>query len=152
MEGSRSNLFSNLLQNFRDMKGNKLFYVFAAAVVLLVVYFVLTTFNQPGVQDLKGEYRRVAYYKNENNTGPVQRKYAITTSDTLWQEMEQYGEYMPHTKYGRTVVYFFAETAEVPEELLAGEQDLENQYHPYVLARYEKDHMGKVSFRKFPFQ
>ena len=134
------------------MKGNRLFYGIAGGVGLLVLYFMYTTFSQPGVQDLKASYERVAYYKNENNTGPVQRKYAVTTSDTLWQEMEQYGEYMPHTKYGRTVIYFFADTAHVPEELLAGEQDLKTEYHPYVLARYEKDHMGKVYFRRFPFQ
>lgn len=134
------------------MKGNKLFYGIAVSVSLLVVYFMYTTFSQPGVQDLKGNYERVAYYKNENNTGPVQRKYAVTSRDTLWQEMEEYGEYMPHTKYGRTVVYFFADTARVPEELLPGAQDLAAGYLPYVLARYEKDHMGKVSFIRFPFQ
>ncbi|WP_017732870.1 hypothetical protein [Nafulsella turpanensis] len=134
------------------MKGNKLFYGIAIAVALLLGYFFWATFSQPGVQDLKGDYERVAFYKNENNTGPVQRKYAITTSDTLWLEMEQYGEYMPHTKYGRTVVYFFSESAPVPTELQPGEESLAPEYHPYVLARYEKNHMGKVSFIKYPYQ
>ena len=134
------------------MKGNKLFYGFAIVVGLIILYFIWTTFSQPGVQDLKGSYERVAYYKNENNTGPVQRKYAVTTRDTLWQDMEQYGEYMPHTKYGRTVVYFFADTAPLPTELLPGEESLASEFHSYVLARYEKDHMGKVSFIRYPYQ
>ena len=71
------------------MKGKKLFLGVAAIVLVLVLAIMWQSFTQPGVQDLQGEFQRVAFYKNENNTGPVHRVYAVSTADTLWQEMEK---------------------------------------------------------------
>ena len=132
------------------MKGKKLYSVFAGVVGILIIFIMWNSFSQEGVQDLDGNFRRVAFYRNENNTGPVKRVYAVTVSDTLWGEMEKYGAYMPHTKYGNTRVYFFLENNPVPTQLQAGQENVDQKFRKYVIAKYEKDAMGQVSFIRNP--
>ena len=117
----------------------------------LILFIIWNSFSQPGVQDLEGNFKRVAFFRNENNTGPVDRIYAVTVSDTLWEEMEKYGAFMPHTKYGTTKVFFFREGKPVPEKLLCGQNNFEENFQVYCLGKYEKDAMGQVSFIPFPF-
>lgn len=133
------------------MKGKKLYLAVSTLVAVVVIVIMWESFNQPGVQDLDGDFKRVAFYKNENNTGPVHRAYAVSTSDTLWQEMEKYGNFMPHTKYGTTRVYFFHHSSPKPDKLLPGNENLPATYRQYCLARYEKNSMGQVSLTKYPF-
>src|SRR5688572_32907323 len=114
----------------------------------LIVWFTWDAFNQPGVQDLKGGFEEVAVYRNENNTGPVVRIYAVTVADPQVAEMEQYGNYMPHTKYGNTKVNFFKKGGEIPTKVYPGEENFPAQFKAQLLANYEKDAMGQVSFRK----
>lgn len=133
------------------MKGKKLTLGISILVAVLTFAIIWDSFSQAGVQDLKGDFKRVAFYKNENNTGPVHRAYAVSTSDTLWQEMEAYGNYMPHTKYGTTKVYFFHHSSPAPDKLIEGMESLPKEYRKYCLARYEKNNMGQVSLQKYPF-
>ena len=126
-------------------------YLISIVVVLLLIWFIADAVNEPGVQDLKGDFTQVAFYRNENNTGPIVRIYAVTLTDTLWQQMEQYGNFMPHTKYGTTKVYFFLQGKPVPKEVYPGEENFPAELQKYCLARYEKGTMGTASFRKYPF-
>ena len=115
----------------------------------LIGWFFWDAFSQPGVQDLKGGFEEVTFYRNENNTGPIQRVYVVTVTDPENAEMEAYGNFMPHTKYGNTKVYFFKKGDPVPEKVYPGKENFPNTFQSYVLARYEKDAMGVVNFRKF---
>lgn len=133
------------------MKGKKLYPVIGLIVGIIVIFIMWNSFSGPGVQDLKGDFKRVAFYKNENNTGPVERIYAVTVTDTLWDEMEKYGAFMPHTKYGNTKVYFFPEQSPVPDQLYAGKDNFEEGFKKFCIGKYEKDAMGNVSFLKKPF-
>jgi len=133
------------------MKTNKLIYLFAAFVLIVVIYIAKESFTQPNVGDLQGQYIEKARYRNENNTGPIIRLYAISTADTLWQEMEDFGNMMPHTKYGNTKVFFFAEGTDIPSNITPEEPYFPASYEEYCLAKYEKSAMGKVSFRRYPF-
>ena len=117
----------------------------------LIIWFVYDSFSLPSVDDLEGDFKETAFYRNENNTGPIVRIYAVTVADTLWEQMQQYGDYMPHTKYGNTKVYFFLNSKPAPDQVQPGEQNFSPEYQPYALARYEKDAMGQVSFIKHPF-
>jgi len=126
-------------------------YLISIVVILLLIWFIADAVNEPGVQDLKGDFTEVAFYRNENNTGPIVRIYAVTLTDTLWQQMEQYGNFMPHTKYGTTKVYFFLQSKPVPKEVYPGEENFPVELQKYCLARYEKNTMGTASFRKYPF-
>lgn len=133
------------------MKTKTMIYLFGIFVLILVIYITKDTFSQPTIDDLEGKYTEVAYYRNENNTGPIIRLYAVGTADTLWREMEKYGDMMPHTKYGNTKVYFFSKDTEMPSEISPVSPYFESHYHQFCLAKYEKSAMGEVSFRKFPF-
>lgn len=134
------------------MSGKRLKYTLTVIATVLIIWFIYDSFSQPGPQDLQGEFKEVAFYRNENNTGPIVRIYAVTVSDTLWQEMQQYGGYMPHTKYGNTKVYFFPESSPTPDRVYPNEENFDQQFQQYCLAKYEKDVMSQVSFMKYPFR
>lgn len=120
-------------------------------VFSILGYFLWVSFTQPGVGDLKSDFKEVAVYRNENNTGPITRIYAVVVGDTLWEEMQKYGDFMLHTKYGNTKVYFFSNQAPSPSQLNPGEENFEEKYKDYCLAKYEKNNIGTVSFIKFPY-
>lgn len=134
------------------MTGKKTFYFIALLVGALVLHIIWNSFSQEGVQDLNGEFKRLAFSRNENNVGPVERVYAVSLSDTLWQEMKQYGDFMPHTKYGNTKVYFFLNHQPAPSDLVPAPEDIAPDYRPYCLAKYQKDGMGNISLVKYPFR
>lgn len=128
-------------------------YLIGIAVVLLLGWFIWDAASEPGVQDLKGGFQEVATFRNENNTGPIQRIYAVTVADTTqWGEMQRYGQFMPHTKYGTTQVYFFAAGRPVPQQLQPGPLPFPPAFNASCLARFEKDAMGTVSFKKLPLR
>lgn len=117
----------------------------------LVAWFIVDALSQPSPQDLPGEFREVALFRNENNTGPVVRIYAVTVGDTTrWAEMAQYGALMPYTKYGSTKVFFFAKNGPSPTQLQMAEPHFAPALNRTCLASYEKDVMSKVTFVKHP--
>lgn len=120
-------------------------------VLALVVWFTLEATTQPGIDNLGGSPKEIAFVRNENNTGPIQRIYAVSIEDTLWQEMQQYGSYMPHTKYGSTQVYFFLKDTPAPEHLHL-DSLFDDSYRSYCIAKYEKNAMGTELFARFPFK
>jgi len=65
--------------------------------------------------------------------------------------MERYGNYMPHTKYGTTKIYFFLNSSAVPKDLNFGDINISEQYQKNCIAIYEKDGMSQSSIRKYPF-
>ena len=127
-------------------------YILIAVAAALVIWFIQDSFSQPSVDDLKGDFKEVAFYRNENNTGPIVRVYAVTVADTLWDEMRQYGDFMPHTKYGNTKVYFFLKGKPAPDKVSPEGAQVEQQFQQHCLAMYQKDAMGQVSFVQYPFQ
>lgn len=128
----------------------KLKHILILISVALIGWFIYDTLSIPGVDDLEGDFKEVAMYRNENNTGPIVRVYAVTVADTLWQQMRAYGDYMPHTKYGNTKVYFFLKGKPAPAKVGPGKQSFEARFQEYTVAKYEKDAMGQVSFVQYP--
>ena len=92
-----------------------------AVSVLIIITIIWNTLTEPGIKDLKSDFKEVAFIRNEQNTGPVIRIYAVSLKTENWEEMEKYGNYMPHTKYGTTRIYLFLSNGEIPEELNFGE-------------------------------
>lgn len=128
----------------------KLKYLALGALVLLLGWFIFDSLNQPGVGDLKGDFQEIALYRNENNTGPIVRVYAVMVADTLWQQMRQYGDFMPYTKYGNTKVYFFRRGQQAPNVVRPGAVNFAPEFNQACLAKYEKGVMGNVSFQRYP--
>ena len=118
----------------------------------LLTIFALNLLTQSGPSDLPGNFKEIASVRNENNTGPVIRRYVVSLSDTLWQEMEQYGNFMPHTKLGVTEVYFFLNTGVLPESVRLGENPIEEGFTSNCLAKYQKNASGQVSLQRKPFK
>lgn len=126
-------------------------YIITALVLLLILFMIKDTLNQPGVEDMKAGFKEVLKYRNANNTGPVQRIYVVTVKDTIWQELEDYGNLMPHTKYGNTKVYYFLEGGKVPQSLLPSDVNFDPSFNKSCVALFEKSAMSKVAFNKNPF-
>lgn len=108
--------------------------------------------NEPGIKDLPGDFREVAFVRNEQNSGPVIRVYAVTVGGEYWDEMKQYGNYMPHTKYGTTRIYFFPPKTPYPKKIALTDPYIEEDFRKYCIAIYEKDGMGQVSLKRYPYQ
>ena len=119
-------------------------------IILLVGWMLKDTFTQSGIEDLKGGFTEVSKYRNENNTGPVQRIYAVMVSDTTKAQLSEYGDLMPHTKYGNTKVYYFMKGSEAPTRLVPGDVNFDAKFNPNCFALYEKSAMGNVGLIKNP--
>ena len=130
------------------MKTFKSKYILIIVVLAGLAWMVKDSFNQPGVKDLDGDFTETAFYRNENNTGPVLRVYAVSVSDTLYKEMISYGNLMPHTKYGTTTVYFFNSNSPVPKALRGEEPHFDQAFASNCIGVYQKNGMSKVSFSK----
>lgn len=121
-------------------------------VLVLITWMLKDTFKSSGIDQLKGGFTEIAKYRNENNTGPVQRIYAVTVKDTAQAELLKYGNAMPHTKYGNTKVYFFLSAQDAPKKLYPGKVNFESQFNTLCFARYEKSAMGNVGLVKWPYR
>ncbi|RYF19917.1 MAG: hypothetical protein EOO42_13475 [Flavobacteriales bacterium] len=124
----------------------------ALLVFALIGWMLKDTFTQSGIEDLKGGFVEVASYRNENNTGPVQRIYAVTLKDTSAAQLTEYGDLMPHTKYGNTKVYYFLEGKPTPSTLSPGDVNFDPRFNENCFALYEKSAMGNVGLIKWPLK
>ena len=124
------------------LKNKKTYIILITLVIIAAMIWNVAT--ERGIKDLKGNFREVAFIRNEQNTGPVIRIYAVTVEEMHWEDMEQYGNYMPHTKYGNTKIYFFDAGKAYPTKLTLGEENIEEIFKKNYIAIYEKDGMGQV--------
>jgi hypothetical protein len=125
--------------------------ILLSLLVLTLGFIIYDSTSQPSVNDLKGNFKEVAVYRNANNTGPIVRIYAVSVEGEVWDEMEQYGNLMPYTKYGSTTVYFFNALKSAPGKVAATAPHFDPSFNPGCLAVYSKDPNGVVAFKKFPF-
>lgn len=130
----------------------KLKHIVALVSLALIGWFIYDALSIPGTDDLEGDFKEVAMYRNENNTGPITRIYAVSVNDTLWQQMKAYGDYMPHTKYGTTTIYYFLNTKPIPTEIYPGQSNFEERFQEFAVGKYEKDAMGQISFVRHPYK
>ena len=127
--------------------------IFLGIIILIIVGWMLKdTFTQSGIEDLKGGFTEISSYRNENNTGPVQRIYAVKVKDTAGAQLIDYGNLMPHNKYGNTKVYFFLANSEAPSTLSPGDVNFNAKYNSSCFALYEKGAMGSFGLVKYPFK
>ncbi len=132
------------------MKNKKNYIILA--VILLIAVMIWNVASEPGIKDLAGNFKEVAFIRNEQNSGPVIRIYAVTVKGEPWAEMQQYGNYMPHTKYGTTRIYFFRENKPYPANLSLEEPHISPEMEENCLAIYEKDGMSQVKIQQHPYK
>lgn len=132
------------------MKNNKQYILIISLIAITAM--VWNILSEPGIKELKGNFREVAFIRNEQNTGPVVRIYAVILDTENWKGMEQYGHYMPHTKYGTTRVYYFLSNTPYPLKLTFGEINISEPFKQNCIALFEKDGMSQASLIKYPFK
>ena len=118
----------------------------------VIIWVIKGTFFQPSSDDLKAGIVERAKYRNENNTGPIQHVFVVSVKDSIWSDLEIYGNYKPHHKGGTTKVYFFMEGSDVPTKLSAGKVNFDPSFNNSCIALYEKTAIGNVSLIKYPFK
>jgi len=128
------------------MKLNHKIYLAAFFVIVLIIW---NANSRSGVEHLIGGFEQVAMYRNENNTGPIERVYIVSVKDTLMAEMMEYGNFMPFTKYGTTKVYFFYAGNPMPSTAMGGEVNYPDEFDPYCLAKYEKSGTVLARLRRY---
>jgi hypothetical protein len=133
------------------MKNSKTKYILGLLVLILVLWMLKGTFFQPSANDLKAGIADIAKYRNENNTGPVQYVFIASVKDSIWKDLETYGNYKPHHKGGNTKVYFFMEGSQMPTQLSPGKTNFDPFYNKACIALYEKTAMGNASLTRYPF-
>ncbi|RYG15910.1 MAG: hypothetical protein EOO07_14350 [Chitinophagaceae bacterium] len=121
-------------------------------VVTILAWLIRDVITQKTTTDLEGGFTEMASYRNENNTGPIQRIYSVTVSDIARADLEAYGNLMPHSKYGNTKVYFFKKGTAAPTKLFPGEINFDSTYAKNCFAVYEKSAMGNFSIVFNPFK
>lgn len=132
---------------------NKKTNIFLLVLLLgLVGWMIKGTFFQPTAGDLKAGFKEIAQYRNDNNTGPIQHVFSVTVKDTIWSEMETYGNYKPHHKGGTTKVYYFMEGTAAPTALSPGNVNFGSSFNPSCVAVYEKTAVGNIIVTKHPFK
>jgi hypothetical protein len=130
------------------LKRTKLTYFFVGAAVLLVSALILKeSFFQQEKTEFQGKFLEIGYYRNENNTGPVLRIYAIQTSEKDPKAMSDFASTFPHTKYGRTLVFFFSEQQQATIPLQAEAPHFPALFYEYLIASYEKTPLGESRFQ-----
>lgn len=131
------------------MKRNKILFNFLALLVGIVIYKIIAlSLTQPGLKQWEGKYEELDYFRNENNTGPVIRVLAIRVLDEDLEWMKEFGDAQPHSKYGRTLVFFFKPTLSEKIELASKEPFFDEKLRTYLVAQYEKTSMSESRFLK----
>ena len=135
-----------MLTKFRKMK--KIIIGVIALCIIAITYSVLT---MESIHSLEGDFQKLGYVRNENNTGPVHRVYAFTVEDSLWNTMKKHLDLLPHTKYGTTEVFYFLPESSLEVVVSLNAPKLNEQAEKKYIAYGVKNGQGKIIFKKNPF-
>jgi hypothetical protein len=119
--------------------------VFFIGIIVLGVLglIVKESFSGKGVADYQDKFEEIGYFRNENNTGPIRRVYAFRTKEQDPEVLKSFANLLPHTKYGRTLVFFVAETWKKSVVLSPESPYFPELLRPHLFAKYEKTPMGE---------
>ena len=123
--------------------------ILISAVIILVGIMIYNSLSQPGIKNLKTKFKEINFVRNEQNVGPVLRAYIVTVDTANFKDIKTYGDFLPHTKYGNTKVYFFAQDKPFPRSVSLTEPVFAEQFKKLCLAVYEKNGMGEVTIKSF---
>lgn len=104
------------------------------------------SFSEQGIATYQDQFEEVGYYRNENNTGPVLRIYAYRTQVKDPEVLKSFANLLPHTKYGRTLVFFVNESLKDTVELTPTRPHFPVSLNAFLIGKYEKTPMGENQF------
>lgn len=124
--------------------------IFTIAVIIIAIIFY-SLFTSENINSLEGNFKELAFERNENNTGPIQRVYAFSVDDTLWSEMKKHADLLPHTKYGSTEVYYFLDHEISEKKIELSLKGLNAESQKFCIARAQKDGQTRMNFSRYPY-
>ena len=121
---------------------------FLLVITVVVVLFLIVkeSFSNEGMAAYQDQFVELGHYRNENNTGPVLRLYAFRALTRDPAVLKEFADLLPHTKYGRTLVFFFVEEVTDSVILSPAAPHISPSLQPQLLAKYEKTPMGEGRF------
>ncbi|MFD1768884.1 hypothetical protein [Sphingobacterium suaedae] len=100
------------------MRGTKKIWWIAAGLIIILGYGIWEAFSQPSIEDLPGDFKQVAFVRNEQNKGGIIRIYAVSVGDLANAKYEACADLFPTNDYGSvTKIYFFDKNKPVPTTL-----------------------------------
>lgn len=100
------------------MQKNKRIWWIALGLIIILGYGIWEAFNQPSIEDLPGEFKEVAFVRNEQNKGGIIRVYAVTVGDPANAKYDACADLFPTNDFGSlTKIYFFDKNKPFPTTL-----------------------------------
>ncbi|WP_296619341.1 hypothetical protein [Marivirga sp.] len=141
----------NIIETVRikEKKRMKKLILLISVVIVGLIFYSL--FSSENVNSLEGDFKELAFERNENNTGTVLRVYAFSVEDTLWSEIKKHADLVPHTKFGTTEVYYFLHDEISEDKLELSLNGLNVASRPFCIAHAVKNSQGILKIEKYPF-
>lgn len=118
--------------------------------MLIVAILLSDSWGLTQPSKLKGDFSEVAFFRNQNNAGPVVRIYAVTVKNPEDALYKEYGDAMPYTLHGNTKVFFFDSKNPAPQKLEFDYPHFDTAtYHPILI--YERNGADKITLKKNVF-
>ena len=97
---------------------NRRLWIIAIALITLLGYFIYDAYKQPSIEDLPGNFKEVAFTRNEQNKGGILRIYAVTVEDPLNANYDACADLFPTNDFNSvTRIYFFDKNQPYPTSL-----------------------------------
>ncbi|MBD1430889.1 hypothetical protein [Sphingobacterium litopenaei] len=119
------------------MKKSKKVWLLAIPLILILGYMIWDAYSQPSIEDIPGNFEEVAFVRNEQNKGGIERIYAVSVGDIPNAKFEACAELFPTNDFNSvTRIFFFDKNKPYPTTL-----SLEPPY--YDTTKYEAIHILK---------
>ncbi len=119
-------------------------------LILIIAILVSDSWGLSQPSKLKGGFTEVAFFRNQNNAGPVVRIYAVTVKHSTDALYKEYGDAMPYTLHGNTKVFFFDSNKLAPEKLSFDYPHFDTDIYQSILV-YERNGADKITLKKTVF-
>ncbi len=117
---------------------------FGFVVVLILIVIISDSSLLTNSQKIRGGFTETAFYRNENNSGPVIRVYAVKVDSPLVADYDSYGNSMPHTEHGITKIFFFDAKSGAPDKLTMNSPHYDTAQYRTIWV-FQKNAVGRVT-------
>lgn len=119
------------------MKKSRKIWLIAIPLIAILGYMIWDSYSQPTIKDIPGNFEEIAFVRNEQNKGGIERIYAVTVEDLTNANYNACAELFPVNDFNSiTRVFFFDKNKPYPTSLT-----LEPPH--YDTSKYEAIHIVK---------
>ncbi|UIR54538.1 hypothetical protein LZQ00_09660 [Sphingobacterium sp. SRCM116780] len=100
------------------MKKNKRVWFIIIPLLVIIAFMLKDSFTQKSIEDLPGDFKEVAFVRNDQNKGEIIRIYAISVGNPSAADYQACIDLLPVNDYGSTTTaYFFDKNMPYPTTL-----------------------------------